>query len=176
MFRVYRLLDKQNSTKYVGYTSRTLHNRLKRHRSEFPDQRGQATIELIQETDTKEQAKALEILFTIQYNTLSPNGWNVALGHTNNDGSSLLESGRNTRFGIREKYVGEEEKRKSAAAKAVTDKCSKPVKCITTGIIYPSARACAKALNLQTSALSQVLRGKRPHTKGLKFEFYSVPK
>jgi hypothetical protein len=131
-------------------------------------------IRLSTQLRCKHQAKALEILFIKQYNTLYPNGLNIALGHTNDDGKNLLESGKKTRFGVRDKYPGEEEKRKTQAAIRTSEVCSKPVQCVNTGIIYPSARQCAKQLNLQPSSLSLVLRGKRPHTKGLKFVF--VPK
>lgn len=173
MFKVYCLKNKYKIV-YVGYTTRSLHNRWRSHKNTFPE-RKELTIELIQEVETKAQAKALEVLFIKQYNTLHPNGLNFALGHTNSDGKQLAISGISTRFGTRDKYPGEEEKRKQEAAKSSSRACSKPVRCINTGIEYPSARSCAKVLGLQTSALSQVLRGKRPHTKGLKFEFI-VPK
>lgn len=173
MYKVYCLKDR-NEIRYIGYTKKTLNWRLKKHKREYPDQRSNAVIELLQEVDTKDQAKSLEVLYTLQYKTRET-GWNIALGHINNDGASLKLSGMNTRFGNRERYPGEEEKRKANAALGAARACSKPVRCITTGLEYPSARACAKALGLQTSALSLVLKGKRPHTRGLKFEFI-VPK
>lgn len=171
MFRVYCLKDLDKIV-YVGYTKRSLHNRWRHHKNTYPE-RAKLVIELIQEVDSKEQAKTLEILFIKQYNTLAPNGLNIALGHTNSDGKNLLEVGKSTRFGVRDKYPGEELKRKQRAAERTSALCSKPVICLNSGLEYPSARACAKALGLQPSSLSLVLRGLRPHTKGLKFKFIS---
>jgi len=169
MYKVYCLKDNDKIV-YIGYTTRSLHNRWRHHKNTYPD-RARLVIELIQETDNKDQAKALEILFIKQYNTLVPNGLNIALGHANNDGKKLTEYGKNTRFGFRARTKEEELKRKTKAATATSKACSKPVICMNTGIKYPSARACAKALGLQPSSLSLVLRGLRPHTKGLKFKF-----
>lgn len=167
MYKVYCLKDKSKIV-YIGYTTRSLHNRWRSHKNNYPE-RANLAIELIQEVLTKKEAKELEILYIKKHNTLSPNGLNIALGHINNDGSSLKEFGKKTRFGARDKFSGEEEKRKQNAAKATSETCSKKVECIDTGVIYSSQRACAKALNLQPSSLSLVLRGLRPHTKGLRF-------
>lgn len=127
-------------------------------------------IELIQEVEKKDQAKSLEVLYQKQYNTLVPNGLNVALGHTNHDGTRLVAAGYQTRFGVRDRYPGEEDKRRMAAKEGVKQ-LQKPVRCINTGIEYASISICAKALGLSIGNLSMVLKGKRPHTKGLKFEF-----
>lgn len=169
MYRVYCLKDKQGNRVYVGYTGQELSARLSGHKRSYKD-RKDLVIELIQEVETKDQAKALEVLYQRQYNTLHPNGLNIALGHKNNDGRNLIISGYNTRFGNRPKSEAEEQKRKSAAKEGVK-KCQKPVRCINTGIVYPSITICAKSLGLSMGNLSMVLKGKRPHTKGLRFEF-----
>jgi GIY-YIG catalytic domain len=174
MYRVYCLRDKTDKIVYIGYTTRSLHNRWRSHKNQHPE-REHLSIQLLQEVELKDMAKTLEIMYIRQYDTMHPKGLNIAFGHTNNDGEILLKTGKQTRFGTRMKYPGEEEKRKARAKEAISKICSKPVRCINTGQEYPSARACAKALNLNTSALSMVLRGKRAHTKGLRFEFI-VPK
>lgn len=167
MFKVYCLKNKDKIV-YIGYTKRSLHDRWRSHKNSHPE-RVNLLIELIQEVETKDDAKSLELMFIKQYNTLVPNGLNISLGHANHDGSRLLQSGVHTRFGNRKKYEGEELRRKSKAAVESSKVCSKPIKCLNTGTIYPSLRACAKALGLSSGNLSQVLKGKRPHTKGLKF-------
>lgn len=47
----------------------------------------------------------------------------------------------------------------------------KPVLCIDTGQIFPSAKAAAEALGLHRSGVSQVCEGKQKTTKKLKFKF-----
>jgi len=49
---------------------------------------------------------------------------------------------------------------------------AKPVICIETGKVYPSARHAAKELGLQYSKISVVCNGKRNSTGGLHFEFH----
>jgi group I intron endonuclease len=51
----------------------------------------------------------------------------------------------------------------------------KPVICVTTGKIYPSGKHAAAELGLQTSKICLVLKGKRNHTGGFKFEYFSKP-
>lgn len=48
---------------------------------------------------------------------------------------------------------------------------SKKIKCINTGEEFISITDAALKLGLQTSKISMVLSGKRPHTKNYKFEF-----
>lgn len=47
----------------------------------------------------------------------------------------------------------------------------KPIKCIQTGIIYPSTSNAAKQMNLSVSLISKVLRKLRTHTGGFTFEY-----
>lgn len=169
MFKVYCLKDKNRRIVYVGYTKRSLHNRWRSHKNAYPE-RENLVIELIQEVETKDQAKSLEVMYQKQYNTLFPNGLNVALGHANHDGSRLIVPGIKTRFGNRLKSEEEEIKRLTSLRVAII-KTRKPVRCINTGFVYESITACAKALELSVGNLSLVLKGKRPHTKGLRFEF-----
>ena len=168
-YRVYCLKNRDDVPVYVGYTSRSLHNRWRHHKDVHPD-RAKLVIELIVETDNKEQAKSLEVLFQKQYDTIFPDGLNVAVGHRNSDGKLLAESGKKTRFGIRNKYPGEENKRKQLAKEAMQRK-GKPILCITTGVIYPSINACARQLDINPGSLHAVLTGKSRYTKGLRFEF-----
>ena len=165
-WKVYALINKTGEVRYVGYTSQTLSARLARHHKWAPEKR-ELSIKLIQEFFNKEQAKAAEILFQKQYDTVT-NGLNKCYGHANHDGSRLIEAGKKTRFTSTNRP--NEQLRLENCRKA-NEAQRKPVKCLNTGIIYPSISECAKVLNLSIGNLSLVLRGKRPHTKGLKFEF-----
>lgn len=51
-----------------------------------------------------------------------------------------------------------------------SQKISKPVKCIETGVIYKSGREAALALGVHYSAVSNVLTGRQKTLKGLHFE------
>jgi predicted GIY-YIG superfamily endonuclease len=165
MYKVYALLDKDKIV-YVGYTKRSLHDRWRRHKQDYPE-RERLKIQLLQEFENKEQAKAAEVLFQKQYDTVK-NGLNKCYGHTNHDGSRLIEPGRNTRIKSGQKL--NEELRIKNLREAIKNQ-RKKVRCTNTGIEYESISECAKVLNLSIGNLSLVLRGKRPHTKGLKFEF-----
>ncbi len=47
----------------------------------------------------------------------------------------------------------------------------KPVMCVETGAVYESGRAAAAMLGLQASKICLVLKGLRPHTRGLTFVY-----
>lgn len=169
MYRIYSLKDKHGKIVYIGYTSRSLHDRWRHHKNTHPE-RIDLRIELIQEVETKDQAKSLEVLFQKQYNTIYPNGLNVAVGHTNNDGKKLKEAGIKTRFGNRIRSSEEEAKRVANHAKGI-ENLRKRIRCINTGIEYESLGHAAKALGLHRSRICLVLKGKITHTKGLRFEY-----
>ena len=165
-WKVYALINKAGEIRYVGYTSQTLAARLAIHKKWSPDKRD-LSIKLIQEFFNKEQAKAAEILFQKQYNTVE-NGLNKHYGHVNHDGSRLIESGKATRFSSSHRP---NEALRLERCKKANETQRKPVRCINTGVEYKSVSECAKVLGLSIGNLSLVLRGIRPHTKGLKFEF-----
>jgi predicted GIY-YIG superfamily endonuclease len=158
---------------YIGYTKRHLHARWRHHKNVHWSRKF-LNIELIKTCKTKQEAKDLEIELIIKHNTLAPNGLNKALGHINNDGKNLIIDGFETRFGMRAKYPGEEEKRKRRAAIATSKACSKPIQCIETGNIYRSLRECAKKTGIHNSALCMALKGKRPNAKGFTFRYINI--
>lgn len=52
-------------------------------------------------------------------------------------------------------------------------KQSKKIKCLNNGEIYESQNAAARALGLDVSAISKIIRGKLKATKGFIFELAS---
>lgn len=165
MYKVYALKDGDNIV-YIGYTKRSLHERWRSHKNTYPE-RERLNITLLQEFETKDQAKAAEVLFQLQYKTVE-NGLNKCYGHVNHDGSRLIESGEKTRIKKGQKL--NEPKRLKNLRKAIESQ-RKRIRCVNTGIEYDSISECAKVLGLSVGNLSLVLKGKRPHTKGLRFEF-----
>ena len=55
--------------------------------------------------------------------------------------------------------------------KHVGETHSKKVRCLENGIVYPSATAAAKDLNVSASGISQQIKGIYSHVKGYHFEF-----
>jgi hypothetical protein len=165
MYKVYALVDREKIV-YVGYTKRSLHDRWRSHKNKFPE-RARLSIQLLQEFESKEQAKEAEILFQKHYDTVE-SGLNECFGHANHDGSRLIESGKETRIKKGQKL--DEVKRLNNLREAIKGQ-RKRIRCVNTGTEYPSISECAKVLNLSIGNLSLVLKGERPHTKGLKFEF-----
>ena len=60
-----------------------------------------------------------------------------------------------------------------ANAKRLVHLFGKPVICLDTGKIFPSAGEAARALNLNNAKIGQVCLGRRKSTGGLKFAFYN---
>lgn len=48
---------------------------------------------------------------------------------------------------------------------------SLPILCITTNIYYPSVSEASRQLNIPTTNISKVMKGKRNHAKGLVFKY-----
>jgi hypothetical protein len=55
------------------------------------------------------------------------------------------------------------------------NKPRKPVICVNSGKQYESVTRAARDLNLSTSFICRVLRGKLKHAKGFRFEYVGVP-
>ena len=47
----------------------------------------------------------------------------------------------------------------------------RPVRCIETGIVYPSIKQASRELNINASGISNVLSGRIKSTKGLHWEY-----
>jgi len=62
----------------------------------------------------------------------------------------------------------EERARKSAAS-------SVAVECVTTGIVYPSAKLAGEALGVDRSAITKVCKGKLGHSGGYSFRYATAP-
>lgn len=57
------------------------------------------------------------------------------------------------------------------AAQKEPDRRSKPVRCLETGQIFPSAEAAARAFGAATSSVCSVCNGRLKHCRGLHFEY-----
>ena len=55
------------------------------------------------------------------------------------------------------------------------NKCSKPVKCIETGVVYVNAREAERQTGISYKQISECARGRRKTTHGQHWEFVTKP-
>lgn len=182
-YKVYVLkCNKTDKIVYVGLTRQQLKFRYDSHVTKFKFNRCDYRIELVTDNLTVLEAAELERMLIAQYNTLT-DGWNKSPGSINGFSNYHSEEQKKKWSEERKgKPVSPEHAEKNKKArlghkngenwlKAQFESHAKPVECIDTGKIYPSARHAAKELNLQYSKISLVCNGKRNSTGGLKFRF-----
>lgn len=182
-YKVYVLKNKfTDKIVYVGITRNCLKIRYNSHVAKFKFNRNHYGINLVVEGLTVIEAAELEKLLIIQYDTLN-NGWNVSPGSINGFSNYHSEEQKAKWSSERKgKKVSDQHAAKNRVArighknseawkKSHVERRAKPVMCLETGIIYPSARHAATALNLQYSKISLVCNKKRNSTGGLHFVF-----
>lgn len=182
-YKVYVLkCNKTDKIVYVGLTRQQLKMRYDSHVQRFKFNRCDYRIELIIDNLTVLEAAELEQMLIQQYNTLKE-GWNKSPGSINGfsnyHSEEQKEKWKKERKG---KPVSPEHAEKNKKArlgqkngeawkKAQFESHAKPVMCLETGKIYPSARHAAKELGLHYSKISLVCNGIRTTTGGLHFVF-----
>jgi hypothetical protein len=181
-YKVYLIRNKAKEIVYCGLTGGTLEKRLYEHRVRR-NLDNTYTIELVVDYLTREEAAILERKLIAQYDLIK-NGLNKSPGSINGYSQEHSEEQkRKWSLERKGKPVSPEHAAKNRTArlgktngenwkKAQFESHAKPVICLETGAVYPSARHAAKELNLQYSKISLVCNGKRQSTGGLHFEFY----
>lgn len=163
---------------YVGMTRLTVYKRFNEHVRRKKLEREKYLFELVKDDLSLNEAIILEEMLIEQYQTRI-DGFNKAPkasnGYSNfhsedqkkkwsEDRKGTPIKGRITRTGFKNS-----DKQKEAVAKAQ----AKPIICLNDGKTYNSIREACKKLNLSESKVSLVCNGKRPHTRGYKFKFFS---
>ena len=181
-YKVYLIRDKEKNIVYCGLTGGALQKRLYEHRirRKLDDT---YTIELVMENLTLSEAAILERKLIEQYNLLKK-GLNKSPGSINGCSQNHSEE-QKKKWSLERKgkTVSPEHAAKNRIArlgqtngdnwkKAQFESHAKPIICLETSKIYPSARHAAKELNLNYSKISLVCNGKRASTGNLHFEFY----
>lgn len=181
-YKVYLIRNKEKEIVYCGLTGGTLEKRLSEHRIRRKLD-NTFTIELVVDYLTREEAALLERKLIQQYDLLNK-GLNKSPGSINGYSQEHSEEQkRKWSLERKGKPVSPEHAAKNRTArlgktnnenwrKAQFESHAKPVICLETGKIYPSARHAAKELGLHYSKISLVCNGKRTTTGGLHFEFY----
>ena len=97
--------------------------------------------------------------------------------------NSLLPNGYNVHFSNHKKvpYVPNKKERYEKVSKALKGKymnqeySSKKIKCVETGIEYPSVRECERQMGFAKNTISNVLNGKYKTHKGYHFTYTELP-
>lgn len=182
IYKVYVLKDLSGDIIYAGLTKQTLQKRFNGHVCRLKINRYQATIELIQDDLTKEQAVVLEKMLIKQYNLLE-DGYNKSPGSINGNSNSHSEEQKKKWSEERKgKKVSPEHAAKNKTARLgqtnsevhnrkIGNANARKVICIENGIVYPSTKAAAKHLKVHASKVSLVCLGKRISTGGYHFKY-----
>jgi hypothetical protein len=182
-YKVYLLRDKNRNIVYCGLTGRTLQERFDAHVAQKTLQRSHFTIELVVDGLTITEAASLERKLIEQYDLLNV-GFNKSPGSINGFSNSHSDEQKKKWSKERKgKPVSPEHAEKNRKArlgkknsanwhKRQFESHAKPVICLDTGVVYPSGRHAAKALNLNYSKISLVCNGFRTTTGGKRFAFF----
>ena len=88
---------------------------------------------------------------------------------------TICASGKCSFFKTKAQFLEDREKYGERAGKCAVDNrgfCrTKPVRCVETGVVYPSLRAAAVAAHVHVSYVSAVCNGRKKHAGGYRFEF-----
>lgn len=181
-YKVYLIRNKEREIVYCGLTGGTLEKRLSEHRirKKLDDS---FVIELVVDSLSREEAAILERKLIQQYDLLKK-GFNKSPGSVNGYSQEHSEE-QKLKWSLERKGkpVSDNHAQKNRIARlgkknsqkwreAQFESHAKPVICLETGKVYPSARHAARELKLHYSKISLVCNGKRATTGGLHFEFY----
>lgn len=140
------------------------------------------THEIIYETDNKQEIEYLERFYIEKYKTfVSDFGYNIEMGgnYKGKHSSSTIEKIANSKLG---KARDEDTKNKISQTLmgrfvGAKNSMSKPVICITTGVIYESQGIASRELHIDQSSISRCCSGKVLHAgslngQKLKWQYY----
>lgn len=155
-------------------------------------------LTVIDEADNLDELNALEIKYIQEFNTMYPNGYNLCLGGGVTDGfthseeskrmMSMTKKAKGSMVGEKNHFYGkthtEEAKSKMSKVhkgKVITEESrermskssasAKPVRCITDGKEFISAKKAGDYYGITPTHISRVCRGVNKTTHGMLFEF-----
>ena len=150
---IYKLTNKCNGLIYIGRTSRDVSKRIAEHKYKR-SLVGQAIldfgisafkVEIIDHAESVSEGKEKERFWISKYNSFAPHGYNLALG--------------DSKFGAANGFFGKSHKTETILCNKSHQKHSKRVLQLDSTIIYPSIRACARALGISKAHVSRICKG-----------------
>lgn len=192
---IYLITNTVNGKQYVGQTIRTLNDRLKEHRRNTNSLIGRAfkkygkgsfEVEILHQTDDYEKLQELEMLEISTRNTITPDGYNLALGGEGTKGYKHSEKSKDKMSKIKkESYRGngnpffgkthtEETKkhlseiRKGKYVHEGREVNFRKVKVcnLSTGEVFNSVKEAAASCGAKPTHITRVCKGKRKSTRG----------
>jgi group I intron endonuclease len=174
---IYKIVNAVTRKIYIGQTVKTLAKRwaqhkhkglkISRHKNPFHASiahHGPSAfiVDVVDSTaTTKDELNELEIKYIAQFNSVWPNGYNLATGGYSNSGGVAWNRGQKSSVETRRKL--------SEAHKGQIPGNRKSVLCLNNKTIYASLHEAAAVLNLNVSKISLVISGARKHTEGYSF-------
>lgn len=215
IFNIYLITNLLNSKKYVGQTIGSIEKRFSRHcwlctsKNNMPiavavKKYGKQNfkIELLEQVDTLEEANEKEVFWSLYYNTMSPNGYNLKVGgrvyfemsQETKDKISKANKGRKisekTRVRLSESHKGykvlESTKKKLSehfknkkphinTSMGASLKNAKPTLWLSPEnkeVVVPNMRKFSQDYNISTASLHDMINNKNKIVKGWKFIKY----
>ena len=115
--------------------------------------------------ENQDDLDAAEDAFILELGALFPAGYNLKRGGSH--GKHTEESRRK----MSESHKGKKPPASSAFGKDGHTRTDKTVRCTNDGKVFPSLKIAAEFYGTYSSNICKVLKGERPHTKGLRFEY-----
>jgi group I intron endonuclease len=199
---IYKITHKESGKLYIGQTTQSLTERLWQHSHRSPSQSHRSaiynaiikygieafTIEQIDTAISIANLNLLEIKYIAQYNSLSPNGYNLLKGGDNKEchietkakiSETLKGRPIKNRMNGAPKGRKVSDERKAMISATMTGVSQpwkyKKVLVVETGEVFESVNAAAKALGINRPALSSALiNGSRNRKTGFTFKFAEV--
>ena len=172
-YKVYCLLF-PNGKRYIGSTKLSMAKRIFRAKYEQQkkvqaaiDEFGLENIEVIIlcEGLTHEGAHSIEQRFIDYYDVCNPEkGYNTLKVRRNENSEEARRKNRESSLKFYEQHPEMKEQIRSK-------NICYPVKCLETGIIYPSASNCEKEMSVAHAGILSVCRHKQRHAGGYSFAF-----
>lgn len=176
---IYKHTNKINGKIYIGQTCQKPEYRWGSH-GQFYTERQPAIYaaiqkygwenfehEILEENLTQDEANVKET-YWIQYYKSNINGYNLTEG---GERAIVSQSTKDKQSTARKEYLKEHPETMPILNKAAAKARSKPVLCIETGIIYPSAAEAGRQLGINGKNICAVCTGKRKLAKGCHWQY-----
>jgi predicted GIY-YIG superfamily endonuclease len=175
-FIIYRAYNRKGKS-YVGYTSRSLHQRRVGHYSKSTNKSnylfhnairyGIFCWEVLEETDTLEKALSIETKWIKIYNSFMPDGYNMTLG-----GEGTIGIKRSDQYIelLRKRMKNYVDDSNSGVSKHIESQKIKVIR--NDGLVFESLSEAARQTNVAVEAIYNIVIGRNKTVSGYTFSAY----